>query len=359
MATFYVDENVGVDGTDTVGSESSPFKTLVQAYLRHGADASYSVKKQGEEEYKPAAKAALKKAANYAETQRKKAAAAAERAEKEAQQEANREAVLAQAKDLKITEDPNLQPAKLIQIGETDPKVLGSLRRPGSTSADGVLRVRVQGRVHRLAKQGGMLFVTLRRGLDMMQCLLSGNLAKTYDALTLTRETSMEIFGELWAVPEGAHAPLNRELHADFFRVIAKAQGGDESFTNMVPEDADPNTLLNLRHLTLRQEKSSAIFYVRDVLESAFNAAYKELGIKKVSPPALVQTQVEGGATLFSFDYYGETAYLTQSSQLYLETVLPVLGDVYCIEKSFRAEKSLTRRHVSDCIKLSWQEVVN
>jgi asparaginyl-tRNA synthetase len=56
-----------------------------------------------------------------------------------------------------------------------------------------------------------------------MQCLLSGKLAKTYDALTLSRETSMEIFGELWEVPVGAHAPLHRELHADYFRIIAKA----------------------------------------------------------------------------------------------------------------------------------------
>lgn len=86
---------------------------------------------------------------------------------------------------------------------------------------------------------------------------------------------------------------------------------------------------------------------VRDALENAFRVAYRERNIKKVSLPALVQTQVEGGGPLFAFDYYGEAAFLTQSSQLYLETVLPSLGDVYCIEKSFRAEKSLTRRHVS------------
>lgn len=201
----------------------------------------------------------------------------------------------------------------------------------------------------------------------MIQCLLTGDLAQTYDALTLTRETSMEVTGELWAVPEGSHAPPNRELRADYSRIIAKAEGGDQSFTNMVPEDADPSTLLNLRHLTHRQEKASAIFYVRDVLESAFGAAYKELGMKKVSPPALVQTQVEGGATLFSFDYYGETAYLTQTRQLYLETVLPSLdcargepvpsiygtvhamiedGSMFCsVSIAFAADVCITARH--------------
>ena len=347
MAIIHIDEEKGSDSHETQGTDATPFKSLSQAYLEHGPDNEYKVKKKDEEEYKPAAKSALKKAAHYADQQRKKRDAAAKRAEKEAQEKAALDAAIEQAKSIKITEDPTLPEAVLINIAEVDPKVIGQLRKSSDEPKEGVLRVRVQGRVQRVAKQGGLVFVTLRRGLNLMQCLLSGKLAKTYDALTLARETSMEVFGEIWEVPAGAHAPLDRELHADFFRIIAKAPGGDDAFVNRVPDDADLTTLLNLRHLALRQEKPSAIMFVRDVLESAFDTTYRELDIKKVSPPALVQTQVEGGATLFSFNYYGETAFLTQSSQLYLETVLPSLGDVYTISKSFRAEKSLTRRHVS------------
>lgn len=348
MAIVFVDEEKGVDAVDaTAGTEAAPFQSLAQAFLHCGPDNEYRVKKQGEEEYKPAAKSALKKAANLADTQRKKRAAAAKRAEKEAADDARLGATLELAKAIKITEDSGLPQAVLISLGQTDSQVIGRLRKSKDDPAEGVLRLRVQGRVHRVAKQGGLMFVTLRRGLDLMQCLLSGTLAKTNDALTLTRETSMEITGELWEVPAGFRAPLDRELHADYFRIISKALGGDDSFTNRVPEDGDPSTLLNFRHLALRHDKNTAIMFVRAVLESAFLTAYKEMGVTKVSPPALVQTQVEGGATLFSLDYYGETAYLTQSSQLYLETVLPSLGDVFCIEKSFRAEKSLTRRHVS------------
>lgn len=346
MGVIHIDQDRGVDSSATDGNESHPFQTLSEAYLRYGPDNDYRVKKRDENEYQAVPKSALKKAAKFAETQRKKQAAATKRLDKEAEAQTALLAALEQAKSLKITEDLSLPEARLVSLAEIDTKIIGPLRKSSDSSTKGY-RIKVQGRVFRVAKQGGITFVTLRRGLDHMQCLISGQLAKTYDALTLVRETAMEILGELWEVPSGLHAPLDRELHADFFRIIAKAPGGDEAFTNRVPEDGDPNTLLNLRHLALRHEKPSAVMFVRDVLESAFHTAYKELHIKKVSPPALVQTQVEGGATLFAFNYCGEPAYLTQSSQLYLETLLPALGDVYCIEKSFRAEKSLTRRHVS------------
>jgi asparaginyl-tRNA synthetase len=84
-----------------------------------------------------------------------------------------------------------------------------------------------------------------------MRCLLSGDLAKTYDAITLTRETSIELYGELWKIPEKASAPLGRELHVDYFKIYPrwKAAGGDDAITSRVAKDTDPSILMDLRHL--------------------------------------------------------------------------------------------------------------
>ncbi|KAF2711690.1 asparaginyl-tRNA synthetase [Pleomassaria siparia CBS 279.74] len=356
--TYYIDEDVGQDIEAQTGDEKLPYKTLGFAVLTHGEQPKFLARKsltgevpEGSDssarlEWKPVAKAAMKKAVNFAKAQKKKADKEQEQLAVRSKEEADRKKVLEESKKIIIEEDASLPEAKKIKLDDTDAE---KIKLGDGKDVKGT-RVRVFGRVHRERRQKDLMFITLRDGYGQMQVIFSGPLAKTYDALTLTRETSMEIAGTLMKVPEGAHAPNSRELHADYFKIHAgwKAAGGEEAITNRVSKGTEQATLLDLRHLTLRGETASKVMIVRDAVEFAFNTVYKELRMRKVSPPALVQTQVEGGSTLFKLDYYTEEAYLTQSSQLYLETCLPSMGDVYCIEKSFRAEKSLTRRHLAE-----------
>jgi asparaginyl-tRNA synthetase len=180
--------------------------------------------------------------------------------------------------------------------------------------------------------------------------VLSGDLTKTYDALTFAIGTSLTLFGEMRKVLAGQTAPDGRELIVDYYKVIGTAPTDKEAITNKVSGDQNPwdSQMLDNRHLVLRGDVASSVLKVRSAVEWAFAKAYKEMHFTKISPPALVQTQVEGGSTLFELPYYDEKAYLTQSSQLYLKTKIQSLGNVYCSEKSFRAEKSLTRRHLAE-----------
>lgn len=355
---IFIDEDVGRDESPADGSESAPYKTLLYALQQHHdatPDAEYLTRKsvtgpvaEGEEEsvrlvYKPATKSAKKKAVNLFEQRKRKAAKEIEIAIREKKEAEKRAAVLEEAKKVIIKEDTSLPAPVRIKLDEVSPEKLVA-GKPGEKGT----RVRVFGRVHRLRAQKDVIFVTLYDGYGYLQCVFTGDLVKTYDAMTLTLETSLELKGEMRSLPEGAHAPDNRELHVDFFTVIGRAAGDKEAITNRVAHDADPQTLYDNRHLVIRGEHASSVLKVRAAVTRAFRSVYDETRVTEVVPPAMVQTQVEGGATLFSFDYYGEQAYLTQSSQLYLETCLPSLGDVFCICPSFRAEKSLTRRHLSE-----------
>lgn len=360
----FIDEDVGQDHPTATGTEQSPYKTLLYAKLQHRPEAAQYLMRKSETgpisadgdpaarlEWRAATKSALKRADNLYEQHLRKIVKGDQIALREKEEAERRAQVLEEAKKLTISQDPALPEALHIHLNERSSKLIKLRSGDGKPDGDGRgTRVRVRGRVHRLRSQKDVVFITLSDGYGLLQCVLTGPLVQTYDAITLTLETSIEIYGEMWEVPPKQHAPDNRELHADYFEVIGKAAGDKEAITTRVAKDADPQTLLENRHLVLRGEVSSSVMKVRAAVLRAFRQMYDELSPQclEVTPPCMVQTQVEGGSTLFSFDYYGQQSYLTQSSQLYLETCLPSLGNVFCVAPSFRAEKSLTRRHLSE-----------
>ncbi|KAI8988759.1 hypothetical protein BDB01DRAFT_848884 [Pilobolus umbonatus] len=335
--TVYVDEVAGCD-TKGNGSEKSPFKTVLKAIESKGENIKIQIKKDAEG-FKDISGAALKKAKKtYAEQQRKakKLQEQEKKLEDEKKKKAEDEAkAIEYAKSIVIKEDKSLPKATNIKIRQ-------------STENRGK-RVKVSGWVHRLRVQGkDMMFVILRDGSGYLQCVLTGKLCHAYDAVTLSIESTITIWGVINELPAGKTAPGNHELVADYYEVVGKAPSGDDAFTNKVTPDADPYYLLDNRHLVIRGETASAVLRARAQVIKAFRSFYDQESFTEVTPPCMVQTQVEGGSTLFKFDYYGEEAYLTQSSQLYLETCLPSLGDVFCLAESYRAEKSHTRRHLSE-----------
>ncbi|KAJ2162513.1 asparagine--tRNA ligase [Coemansia sp. RSA 552] len=342
---LFVDEAAGSDEAGA-GTKAAPYKTVVAAVaVVAGMPAEKQesfkvmVKKPAGEDYVEATSSALKKAKKAHEIAKRKADKQAEQAKKDQAQneakQAEEQRRLDESKKLVLKEDPALPAAKEIRIMDT--------------VANRGTRVKIFGWVNRLRVQGkDMMFIVLRDGTGYLQCVLTNQLCHTYDALTLTLESTVALYGVVNELPEGKTAPDGHELTVDYWEVVDKAPGGDDAVTNRVNADSDPSVLLQQRHLVIRHDTASAVLKVRSRVLRAFRDHFDSAGYFEVTPPCMVQTQVEGGSTLFSFDYYGEEAYLTQSSQLYLETCLPSMGAVYTMAESYRAEKSHTRRHLSE-----------
>ncbi len=202
-------------------------------------------------------------------------------------------------------------------------------------------RVRLAGWVYRKREVGRKVFIVLRDSSGIIQTVFKKELSK--EAYTKAKkigiESSVIIEGIVKADPR---APDGVEVQADRMEVIQNV----DFFP--ITKDASEEFLLDVRHLHLHSLKVATILKVKGAMMQAAREWLLQNGWYEVFPPILVTGAVEGGATLFKLKYFDKTAYLSQSAQLYLEAAIFSLEKVWSLTPSFRAEKSRTRRHLTE-----------
>lgn len=236
--------------------------------------------------FEPAAKSQLKKIQKLWARESSKNADKAKREEEDAKK---REQNLEEARKIVIEENASLPAAKPIKIRDS--------------VANRSIRVKVYGWVHRLRRQGkSLIFLELRDGTGFLQCVMTDLLCQTYDALVLSTESAVQLYGTIEEVPAGKTAADGHELKVDYYKVVGLAPaGGADTLLN---EESHPDVQLDNRHIWIRGETASKVLRMRSIVMNAFRSHYLDRGYNEVTPPTLVQTQVEGGATLFKLKYF-------------------------------------------------------
>lgn len=209
---------------------------------------------------------------------------------------------------------------------------------------------RIRGWIHRKRSSGKIIFAVVRDSSGLMQIIVEKSKvdeAEFRAAKKALVESSLEVEG---TIHEDARAPGGRELHATAIRIVGVA----EDFP--ITENQSVEFLLDNRHLWLRSQRLTNIMKLKAQTLRALRAWFDANDFYEVTPSVITMNAAEGGATVFSFDYFGQEAYLSQTAQMYLEAFMPSLERVWSLTPSFRAEKSRTRKHLIEYSHLEAEE---
>jgi asparaginyl-tRNA synthetase len=206
--------------------------------------------------------------------------------------------------------------------------------------------VTIRGWLYNLRESGKLLFPIFRDGTGVIQGVIP--LKEHADAFNaakgLTQESSLEITGKVAAEPR---APGGYELHVTAVQVVQRVPESQPYPIQLKEHGVD--FLLDQRHLWIRTPRQASILRIRAEAERAARNFMDSQGYTLTDAPIFTPAACEGTTTLFEVDYIDDQkAYLTQSGQLYLEATAAALGKVYCFGPTFRAEKSKTRRHLTE-----------
>ncbi|HEY6351582.1 MAG TPA: asparagine--tRNA ligase [Candidatus Angelobacter sp.] len=206
--------------------------------------------------------------------------------------------------------------------------------------------ITVRGWLYNLRESGKLLFPIFRDGSGVIQGIVPKSQVspETFDTIkNLTLESSVIVTGKVRA---DKRAPGGFELDVSDIRVIQKVPEGDPFPISLKEHGVD--FLMEHRHLWVRTPRQAAILRVRAEIIRAARNFFDERGFVLTDPPILTPAACEGTTTLFPVTYFEEEAFLTQSGQLYIEATAMALGKVYSFGPTFRAEKSKTRRHLTE-----------
>jgi asparaginyl-tRNA synthetase len=206
--------------------------------------------------------------------------------------------------------------------------------------------VTVRGWLYNLRESGKLLFPIFRDGSGLIQGIVpkSAVTPEVFDALKgLTQESSVIVEGKVRA---DKRAPSGYELDVSNVEVLQRVSEEDPYPISLKEHGVD--FLMEHRHLWIRSPRQASILRVRAEIIKAARDFFDENGFTLTDPPIITPAACEGTTTLFPVDYFEEQAYLTQSGQLYIEATALALGKVYSFGPTFRAEKSKTRRHLTE-----------
>jgi asparaginyl-tRNA synthetase len=206
--------------------------------------------------------------------------------------------------------------------------------------------VTLQGWLYNLRESGKLLFPIFRDGTGTIQGIVpkAAVSPEVFDTIKgLTQESSVIVTGKVRA---DKRAPGGYELDVEDIKVIQRVPE-DTPFPISLKEHGT-DFLMEHRHLWIRTPRQAAILRIRAEIIKAARDFFDDRGFVLTDPPILTPAACEGTSTLFPVDYFGDEAYLTQSGQLYIESTALALGKVYSFGPTFRAEKSKTRRHLTE-----------
>jgi asparaginyl-tRNA synthetase len=206
--------------------------------------------------------------------------------------------------------------------------------------------VTIRGWLYNLRESGKLLFPQFRDGSGLIQGVVPKNAVspEVFDAVKgLTQESSLIVEGKVRA---DKRAPGGFELDVSGVQVLQRVS--ESAPYPISPKEHGVEFLMEHRHLWVRSQRQASILRVRAEIIKAARDFFDEHGFTLTDPPILTPAACEGTSTLFPVNYFEEEAFLTQSGQLYIEATAMALGKVYSFGPTFRAEKSKTRRHLTE-----------